>query len=176
MSTGTPHTPFLLALPTPVGRLEITSDGHAVTGVTREKGGELPHDGLRPRLDDVLHETAAQIDEYFSGDRQAFTVPISARATRYQTAVWEKLRAVSYGSTVTYGDLACAVTGRRAGRAAGRAVAASPILLLIPTHRVVSSRGSVTGYSGTDGNAAKEWLLNHEKAATARPQTTRTRL
>lgn len=164
MSTHQTVPSFLLALTTPIGRLEIASDGEAITRLTRESDGRLPHDDLEPRVNDVLHEAAAQIDEYFSGDRRTFTLPFTPMGTRFQQAVWKALEDVPYGTTTTYSALSHAATGRRASRAAGQAVAANSLLLLIPTHRVVSRSGGVQGYSGTDGAEAKSWLLDHEKS------------
>jgi len=146
----------------PIGRIEIESDGDAVTRLTIERDGRLPHDGVDERPDPVLLLAAEQLAEYFAGRRRAFDVPIELGGTSFQRAVWEQLSAIPHGSTVTYGWIG-GTTGRAtAGRAVGGAVGANPIPIIVPCHRVLASDGRITGYSAGEGIATKRWLLEHE--------------
>lgn len=111
-------------------------------------------------------EAVDQIEAYFAGRLRAFRVPVILRGTAFQLAVWNALRAIPYGQTRTYADMALAA-GRRVGasRAAGAACGANPVAIVVPCHRVVGAGGSLTGFGG--GLAAKRWLLQHEGALIA---------
>ncbi|WP_166981310.1 methylated-DNA--[protein]-cysteine S-methyltransferase [Paramicrobacterium fandaimingii] len=155
---------YLAVVSTPIGRLELLSEGQTVTCLTIEDNGSLPHDDLPRRTNDVLDEAATQLCEYFDGSRQEFTVPFTANGTPFQRAVWDGLALVPYGSVVSYATLGSNAVGTRGGRAIGRAVACTPVPLLIPSHRVVSATGKLTGYTGSAGVAIKKWLIEHESA------------
>lgn len=155
---------YLAVMSSPIGRLELTSDGQTVTSLTIEDDAALPHDDLPRRSGDVLDEAAAQLCEYFDGARRDFTVPFAAHGTPFQRAVWDGLALVPYGSVISYAALGSNAVGSRGGRAVGRAVASNPVPLLIPSHRVVSTSGKLTGYSGSQGVKIKKWLLDHEGA------------
>jgi methylated-DNA-[protein]-cysteine S-methyltransferase len=146
-----------------VGRLLLTSDGHALTGLymldagARMPAGECIHDSP------VFTETAAELAEYFGGERKEFTIPLAPAGTTFQLSVWLELTRIPYGSTASYGDIA-ATLGKSpaASRAVGLANGRNPISILIPCHRVIGADGSLTGYGW--GLDRKEWLLRHEGA------------
>jgi methylated-DNA-[protein]-cysteine S-methyltransferase len=153
----------------PIGRLLLSGDGHALTGLwmldadrhsARVLGLEA---GLTPSPA-IFAEVAAQLEEYFGGDRKEFTVPLAPTGTPFQLAVWTQLTKIPYGSTVSYGGIARAL-GKRpvASRAVGLANGANPISIIVPCHRVIGSDGSLTGYGG--GLDRKELLLRLEGAA-----------
>jgi len=100
--------------------------------------GRLPGRPTRSRL---LAELERELAAYFAGELSQFTVPLALTGTEFQLQVWEALRGVRYGTTVTYGELARAVGRPGAARAVGRAVGANPIPIVIPCHRVVGARG-----------------------------------
>ncbi len=102
-----------------------------------------------------------EIDEYFAGRRRKFTIRLAPAGTPFQQAIWQALRQIPYGRTVTYGEVAAATGKPTASRAVGRANATNPICLLIPCHRVIGSDGSLTGYAF--GEDVKWALLEHEK-------------
>ena len=104
---------------------------------------------------------ARQLKEYFAGKRRSFDFPISVRGTPFQEAVWAALQEIPYGQTRTYGQLAAALGRPGACRAVGNACNRNPLLIVIPCHRVVGRRGSLTGYAA--GLATKEFLLNLEQ-------------
>ena len=152
----------------PIGRLLLTGDGHALTGLwmlDAPSSGRHParaEDGLTPSPE-TFTEVAAQLEEYFAGDRKEFTVPLAPSGTPFRLAVWTELTKIPYGSTVSYGDIARAL-GKRlvASRAVGLANGANPISIIVPCHRVIGSDGSLTGYGG--GLDRKELLLRLEGA------------
>ena len=152
----------------PIGRLLLTGDGHALTGLwmldaARSSARSSARDlGLTPSPA-TFTEVAAQLEEYFAGDRKEFTVPLAPSGTPFQLAVWTQLTKIPYGSTASYGDIARAL-GKRpvAARAVGLANGANPISVIVPCHRVIGSDGSLTGYGG--GLDRKELLLRLEGA------------
>ncbi|NNC13208.1 methylated-DNA--[protein]-cysteine S-methyltransferase [Planctomonas sp. JC2975] len=153
---------YLLCIPSPIGRLELVSDGSSVTCLTIEREGRLPLDGCPDQPDDVLRDAAIELDQYFAGERQAFDVPLNPHGTEFRKAVWTRLLEVPWGEHTTYGELGMAVGKATAGRAVGGAIGANPIPLLIGCHRVLGSDGRITGYSGGAGIPTKLWLLQHE--------------
>lgn len=108
----------------------------------------------------VLREAARQLAEWFQGQRRAFRLPLRAVGTPFQREVWRELTAIPYGSTLTYGALARRVGRPAAARAVAAAVAANPLSIIVPCHRVVGAGGAMTGYAG--GLAAKRFLLQRE--------------
>ena len=153
----------LLRTTSPLGRIELTSDGFAVTGVQIERDGRLPRDGYRESSIDVLVAAAEQLAEYFDGARRRFDVPLAAEGTPFQLRVWSALAATPFGTATTYGLLGRDVGVGVAGRAVGGAIRANPLPLLVPCHRVLSSTRKVVGYSQGNGVPTKLWLLDHEK-------------
>jgi methylated-DNA-[protein]-cysteine S-methyltransferase len=109
-----------------------------------------PPDALRHRL-----------DAYFAGDLRALdAIAIDPPGTDFQRTVWQVLRAVPAGTTMTYRDVARHLGAPNAVRAVGAAIGANPIWLAIPCHRIIGADGSLTGYAG--GLERKRWLLAHE--------------
>ena len=104
-----------------------------------------------------------QLNEFFSGARSQFDLPLAPRGTAFQKRVWAELVKIPAGQRITYAELARRVGRPGAARAAGRANATNPVALIIPCHRVVGSDGSLTGYEY--GVALKDQLLRFEAAA-----------
>ncbi|MBG6239678.1 methylated-DNA-[protein]-cysteine S-methyltransferase [Mycetocola sp. CAN_C7] len=155
----------LLRMTSPLGRIELVSDGAVITGLTLEHDARLPRDGFRESSLDVLVVAAEQLTEYFDGRRRRFTLPVVVEGTPFQRRVWAALAAVPFGSVTTYGAIGQAAGVGRAGRAVGAAVRANPAPLLIPCHRVLSSDRRIVGYSQGSGVPTKQWLLDHERIA-----------
>lgn len=97
----------------------------------------------------VFRQIRSELDEYFSGTRRVFHTPLAFTGTEFQKKVWQALLTIPYGEFVSYGDIAH-VAGLTAhhGRAVGAAVGRNPISIVVPCHRVLSSAGTLTGYSG----------------------------
>ena len=158
---GPPPT-FLRRVDSPIGRLEVTSDGTAITSLAIEKNGHLPHEEHQENSNEVLELAAQQLTEYFAGARHDFDVPVVLPGTEFQRTVWEKLVDLEWGEVVSYGELGLSTGRSTAGRAVGGAVGAIPIPIIVPCHRVLASNNRITGYSAGEGIATKAWLLAHE--------------
>jgi methylated-DNA-[protein]-cysteine S-methyltransferase len=152
----------LMRIDSPIGRIELTGDGSAVTSLTIERGGRLPLDGVPDTPDDVLEAAARQLAEYFSGSRRDFDVPVRRHGTAFQEAIWQQIEMIPFGEVVSYGAMGLIATGRPAGRAVGGAVGANPVPIIVPCHRVLAGNGVITGYSAGEGIPTKKWLLDHE--------------
>lgn len=104
--------------------------------------------------------TKKQLNEYLSGKRKTFDIPLKPEGTEFQRAVWNELCKIPYGRTASYKEIAEAIGKHKAARAVGGANNKNPVMIIIPCHRVVGSNGSLTGYAfGID---IKEKLLNIE--------------
>lgn len=121
--------------------------------------------GIEEGLSDVTAEAVRQLEEYLSGTRMYFDIPLLVVGTDFQKEVWEALRAIPYGHTVTYGEVACHLGMRDSVRAVAGAIGANALSLFIPCHRVVGADGRITGYAG--GLAAKQFLLALERGQKA---------
>jgi methylated-DNA-[protein]-cysteine S-methyltransferase len=111
----------------------------------------------------VLQQAVEQLGEYFAGRRREFRLPLDlAGLPPFTRTILEVLRTVPFGATLTYGDLAAKAGMPRAARAVGGAMAANPLPIVIPCHRVVAA-GHPGGYSGGGGLRTKEWLLAFER-------------
>ncbi len=97
---------------------------------------------------EVLAAARCQIDDYFCGRREAFSLPARPKGTEFELTVWRALGKVGYGETITYGELAARIGRPRAARAVGRALARNPLPVVVPCHRVVGRLGELTGYAG----------------------------
>jgi len=153
---------YIRRIESPIGRLEITSDGDAVTGLSIERAGHLLGEHLPEQSTTVLERAATQLNEYFAGTRKDFDLPVVMHGTEFQESVWQQLSALPFGSVVSYGEIGSATGRASAGRAVGGAVGANPIPIIVPCHRVLASNGRITGYSGGNGIPTKIWLLDHE--------------
>jgi O-6-methylguanine DNA methyltransferase len=112
-------------------------------------------------------QAASQIQAYFAGQLPQFDLPLDlSRGSAFQVKIWQELATIPYGSTWTYEELACRLTGgdwqaaRRMARAVGSACGANPLPLILPCHRVIGKDGRLVGFSG--GLDIKEFLLDHE--------------
>lgn len=108
----------------------------------------------------ILEETKRQLDEYFEGNRKAFTIPLLLVGSDFQLQVWNELLYIPYGATTSYKEIAQNIGKPKAVRAVAGAIGANGISILIPCHRVIGSDKSLTGYAG--GLEAKKILLQIE--------------
>jgi len=113
------------------------------------------------RMNGFLRKTRLQLNEYFSGKRRVFNLPVIYNGTTFQVKVWEALREIDYGKTVSYKEIAEKINHSKAYRAVGSANNRNQLPIIIPCHRVIGSKGKLTGYAG--GLWRKKWLLEHEK-------------
>jgi AraC family transcriptional regulator of adaptative response/methylated-DNA-[protein]-cysteine methyltransferase len=119
----------------------------------------------------LLDQLKAELGEYFAGKRRHFAVPLSARGTPFQEKVWNELRKIPHGETISYDELARRVGQPTAQRAVARANGMNRICILIPCHRVIGKDGSLTGYGG--GLWRKRLLLDLERSYTRGSQLRR---
>jgi methylated-DNA-[protein]-cysteine S-methyltransferase len=153
---------FLRRVDSPIGRLELTSDGSSITSLSIERFGHLPLEEHPERSNRLLDRAAKQLGEYFAGKRKSFDLPVKLVGTTFQQAVWAELSRLPFGAVTSYGALGMATGRSTAGRAVGGAVGANPIPIIVPCHRVLASNNRITGYSGGNGIPTKVWLLDHE--------------
>ncbi len=160
------HTPtyHYAQFNTPMGGFCVAVDGAGAVAATAFGGKEALRRRLRgAALVSSERGTAAarkQIEAWFQGRRREFSIELSPAGTPFQRRVWEALRAIPFGETRSYGDVARTVGS--SPRAVGRANATNPICLIVPCHRVVGSDGSLTGYAF--GEDTKRRLLEFEAA------------
>lgn len=124
-----------------------------------------PDTPLRVPGDERAAQAVHQLEEYFSGARRQFDIPLHAPGTAFRQRVWRALQAIPHGETRTYGELARELNS--SPRAVGGACRANPIPIVIPCHRVLARHG-LGGYDGDVEGASmlvKQWLLAHERGA-----------
>jgi methylated-DNA-[protein]-cysteine S-methyltransferase len=145
----------------PLGALLVTRDEGGITGMdlpTARYPRRIRDDWERD--DTAFDDVRAQLGEYFAGTRQQFDLPLNARGSAFQRAVWQALTEIPYGDTTSYGKVAAGIGHPDGARAVGVANGQNPIPIIVPCHRVIGADGSLIGYGG--GLSAKRWLLDHE--------------
>ena len=151
----------------PLGRLELVSNGEAlirldIEGSPDAPHGHLQHHGRPGSPDKVIEQATRELNEYFAGKRTEFEVPIALIGTEFQQAIWLALLEVPYGKTATYGGLAARDGNPKAARAVGGAVGHNPVAIIVPCHRILAGNGKLTGYSNGNGVDTKKQLLDLE--------------
>jgi methylated-DNA-[protein]-cysteine S-methyltransferase len=165
-TTTNPHRQIArTVIESPIGALTLLASDDAVVAI---RFGNEPlrspatldvvdvERGEHPVLDHVVR----QLDEYFSGERLDFDLPLEPTGTPFQLQAWMALRGIPYGETISYGEQARRLGDRNKSRAVGAANGKNPIPIVVPCHRVVGANGHLTGFGG--GIEIKAWLLEHE--------------
>ncbi len=159
-----------LTLDSPVGPLRLLANDTHLLRIDFDHGrklkplppapapeiGEVKH----PADHGVLAAAAAQLADYFAGQRQTFDLPLAPQGTAFQLRVWEQLRLIPFGVTISYGQLAQRLGQPNASRAVGLANGNNPLSIVVPCHRVIGADGSLTGFGG--GLDTKRQLLELE--------------
>lgn len=142
-----------------IGKLLLEENGQGITQV----GFLTDTMNIESDIEEtpLLKEARKQLDEYFSGTRTLFQLPLCPVGTSFQKAVWKALENIPYGETRSYKEIAEAVGSPKACRAVGMANNKNPISILIPCHRVIGADGKLVGYGG--GLHIKVKLLELEK-------------
>jgi methylated-DNA-[protein]-cysteine S-methyltransferase len=156
-------------LDSPIGPLTLVAAGGRLAGLYMDVRGHEPAPDVLGEpvsagsagLDPVLATAADQLDGYFAGQRQEFSLPLELEGTAFQRTVWAALQTIGYGETTSYGELASQIGQPTAFRAVGLANGANPVSIVVPCHRVVGADGSLTGYGG--GLDRKRYLLGLEQ-------------
>ena len=140
---------------TPLGIATILGDENGIQEIkvddSTKESSETP---------EVLQSAILQLQQYFSGKRQDFDLKLNPKGTDFQKKVWEELRNIPYGTTVSYLELSRKLGDEKAIRAVASANGKNPLWIVVPCHRVIGSNGSLTGYAG--GLHRKKWLLDLE--------------
>lgn len=166
----TPERIFVGRLDSPIGSIVYLTDGEALRAVefadTPDRLLSAFLRGIGPIPVDTRRDPlgiGVAIRAYFDGDIDAIeALPATPAGTQFQKRVWNLLRKIPAGRTVTYGAIANQLGAPSATRAVGAANGANPIPIIIPCHRVIGANGTLTGYGS--GVFRKEWLLSHEGA------------
>jgi methylated-DNA-[protein]-cysteine S-methyltransferase len=152
---------YASTFPSPVGDLTAVVDEDGAL-VELRFARHPPPEGVAWDDERCAH-VRRQLEEYFRGERREFELALRPRGTAWQQKVWDALRALPYGVTIDYRELATRAGNPNAPRAAGRANATNPIPIIIPCHRVIGAGGALTGYGG--GLENKALLLRLERGA-----------
>ncbi|MDF2577667.1 MAG: Methylated-DNA--protein-cysteine methyltransferase [Chlamydiales bacterium] len=149
-----------------VGKLRLVASKEALVAILWEKERlnrvKLPN--MTEDTDSSLFQSVeAQLHEYFRGLRTSFNFPIEFVGTLFQIEVWNALKEIPYGKTVSYGEIANKIARPKAVRAVGAAIGRNPLSIVVPCHRVIGNKGHLTGFAG--GLDIKHQLLTLEKKA-----------
>jgi len=145
----------------PLGELLLAGDGEALQRLDM-RGGRRPVQ-IAPTWrheDDAFADVIEQLRGYFDGRRREFDVELALAGNRFELRVWEALREIPYGQTVSYGQIARRIGEPGVARAVGLANGRNPIAVIVPCHRVIGADGTLTGYGG--GLERKRLLLDLE--------------
>jgi len=141
----------------PVGKLKLVASDRGLAAILWEND-----DPKRVRLKPlapckehpVLLETERQLEEYFAGKRETFSLKFDCAGTEFQKEVWQALATIPFGETRSYGEIARQIGSPKAVRAVGGATGRNPIPIVVPCHRVIGSNGKLTGFAGGLKNKA----------------------
>lgn len=140
----------------PLGYTKITGDINGIGSVSVLNSEEKTSDIIPVELEDCV----LQLNEYFDGTREQFSLKLNPQGTNFQKKVWKQLELIPYGKTISYLELSKQLGDIKAIRAVANANGKNPLWIIVPCHRVIGSNGSLTGYAG--GLQRKKWLLEHE--------------
>jgi len=156
---------------TPLGPLLAISDEKALyllefadrrgPEAEMQRFGQKVKATIIPGLTDPICSIKNELSLYFAGTLSTFKTPLFTIGSPFQKSVWEQLRKIPYGSTISYGEQAAAIDKPTAYRAVALANGANQFSIVVPCHRVINTNGELGGYGG--GISRKKWLLNHEK-------------
>ena len=149
-----------ITIDTPIGALIVSAEDGAVCSIAVTEPGNEPT-AKENANDPVLRQAARELEEYFTGEREAFTFPMRADGTMFQQRVWAALREIPFGETKSYGQIAAEIDNPKASRAVGMACNKNPIMIAVPCHRVVGASGALVGYAY--GTGVKQRLLDLER-------------
>ncbi|NOH78352.1 methylated-DNA--[protein]-cysteine S-methyltransferase [Vibrio sp. RE86] len=146
----------------PLGTMTLQANKNGLLGAWFETQTTQPKDlGRYTETSLILNDAIVQLNEYFSGERKVFDLPIAAMGTPFQQQVWQALTKIPFGETWSYQQIADEIGNPKAVRAVGLANGKNPISVVVPCHRVIGKNGKLTGYAG--GVERKAKLLELEQ-------------
>lgn len=149
--------------PSPVGKLLLLGDGRALHGLHFQDGAHpLGIENNWKKQRSPFTPVIKQLEEYFEGRLQRFTIPFSLEGTEFQRSVWRALKTIPYGKTASYGAISKKIGNPKASRAVGAANGQNPVSIIVPCHRIIGANGKLVGYGG--GLAIKKALLEIEQS------------
>ncbi|MCF7808200.1 MAG: methylated-DNA--[protein]-cysteine S-methyltransferase [Candidatus Marinimicrobia bacterium] len=161
------------SMKTDAGPLCLASHGTKLCALTTGPAAErqlyehlqrIDPDADRADSQQPLQPIMDQLNDYFSGSREVFEIPLYLKGTPFQETVWNELLTIPFGETITYAELANRLDNPGGIRAVGTANGRNPISIVVPCHRVIQTGGGLGGYAG--GLAVKRYLLDHEAKET----------
>jgi methylated-DNA-[protein]-cysteine S-methyltransferase len=155
------HPRVWTRIESPIGDLTIVATNDAIVAIEMSPARPATTaNAVREDAYPLLIEARRQLDAYFRGELNTFSLPLRPSGTNFQQRVWKALEDVPYGVTASYNDIAKAIGAPGSARAVGAANGANPLPIVVPCHRVIGSDGSLTGYGG--GLDRKRKLLSLE--------------
>ena len=157
-------TTWFTELASPLGNITLTATVQGLSGLYFKGQRWFPADDVRAgwqRYDPHFAPARSWLRDYFAGLTPVYDAPVDLRGTAFQLQIWKHLQAIPRGETRTYTDIAHLLGKPSAARAVGAAIGRNPLSLIIPCHRVLGSKGALTGYAG--GLERKAALLALEK-------------
>ncbi len=155
-----------MKMKTPVGELTLIGSDKGLSALLWEDD-KPDRVRVKAEVEDkdhrVLKEAETEIREYFLGTRKHFTIALDPIGTDFQLKVWNELKKIPYGETISYKELAIRIGNPKASRAVGGANGKNPLSIIVPCHRVIGASGKLTGFAG--GVDVKSKLLSFEKNA-----------
>jgi len=139
----------------PIGELTLVANDNGLEAILWENPYSI-HNQNHP----ILSESERQLNAYFAGKLKKFTIPLDLKATQFRLLVWSELLGIPFGETCSYGEIAGRIGKPTASRAVGGAIGANNIPIIIPCHRVIGTKGNLTGFAG--GIENKKYLLELE--------------
>jgi len=158
-------TKYYATIKSPIGELMLVADDTALTGVYFGGHDHVPaasEGWTRDAQHPVLRKAALQLQEYLSGKRKSFEIPLRLTGTDFQEKVWQQIARIPYGETISYAELAKRAGNPQAIRAAGTTTGRNPVSIIVPCHRVVGKNGGLGGFGG--GLDRKRFLLSLERS------------
>jgi len=147
----------------PVGEIMLAGDSTHLYYLDFPLHGNLPNPDSSWARDQLRFESELQqLEEYFSGERETFDIPMKLLGSDYEISVWEALQNIAFGTVKTYGDVAKAIGQPEGAQAIGNANGKNPIPIIVPCHRVIAAKNNIGGFTG--GVEKKQFLLQLEKA------------
>lgn len=138
--------------PSPIGNLTLISDGTNLTHVILEKESYYQNIKKEAKTNDnleIFKQTKIWLDKYFNKKKPNIdNLKLKLEGTPFQIKVWNILKTIPYGKTITYGNIAKKINSKTSARAVGGAIGHNPIPIVIPCHRVIGANNNLTGYTG----------------------------